>query len=106
MPLLIDSDVFQVITFSLADISQVNLTLTVDPFCDSVDGESMLEALTVWVSFHNELILYNKITMHVPNLPCHLMFMLCIFCTICYAMYCLLYYNVAEVLCYYFGFYF
>ena len=57
VPLLIDSDVFQVITFSLADISQVNLTLTVDPFCDSVDGESMLETLTVWVSFHNELVL-------------------------------------------------
>ena len=50
IPLLIDSDVFQANTFNFADLLQMNLSLTIDPFCDDVDGAAMLETLTVWVS--------------------------------------------------------
>ena len=50
VPLLIDSDVFQGITFSFVDVNHKNLSLTIDPFCDGVGGETMLETLTVWVS--------------------------------------------------------
>ncbi len=51
IPLLIDSDVFTANTFNFADLLQMNLSLIIaDSFCDDIDGVTMLETLTVWVS--------------------------------------------------------
>ena len=50
LPLLIDSDVLQANTFHFAALKHENLSLTIDPFCNDVEGLVMLETLTVWVS--------------------------------------------------------
>ncbi len=50
LPLLTDTDVLKANTFDFAALNQVNLTINIiDPFCDGVDGLTMLETLTVWV---------------------------------------------------------
>lgn len=49
LPLLTDSDVLQANTFFFAAIKDLNLSLTIDPFCDDTDGLALLETLTVWV---------------------------------------------------------
>ena len=48
--LLIDLDVFRADTFYLADLHHLNLSLTVNPFCNDTDGPDMLLTLTAWVS--------------------------------------------------------
>lgn len=50
IPLLIDSDVFMANTFNFASLVELNLTLTIDPFCEGIDGLALLDTLTVWVS--------------------------------------------------------
>ena len=50
IPLLIDSDVFLANTFNFASLVQLNLTVSIDPFCEDIDSLQLLETLTVWVS--------------------------------------------------------
>ncbi len=52
IPLLIDSDVFLANTFNFASLVQLNLTVSIDPFCEDVDSSQLLETLTVWVSYN------------------------------------------------------